>query len=85
MILEDQMRGPINSYLEELSSGDEIDRRNGSYSHHLLNELGDIELQVPRPRHYNGLKVIRAYAAAEYQYLGCGKLIWIPASMCPQA
>ena len=48
MILEDQMRGPINSYLEELSSGDEIDRRNGSYSRHLLTELGDLELQVPR-------------------------------------
>jgi transposase-like protein len=62
MILEGQMRQNIDSYLEELSSGDEVDRRNGFYSRHLLTELGDIELQVPRTRRYSGLKVVRAYA-----------------------
>ena len=62
MILEGQMRQNIDSYLEELSSGDEVDRRNGSYSRHLLTELGDIELQVPRTRHYSALRVVRAYA-----------------------
>jgi len=62
LILEGQMRQNIDSYLEELSSGDGVDRRNGSYSRHLLTELGDIELQVPRTRRYSGLKVVRAYA-----------------------
>jgi transposase-like protein len=62
VILEGQMRENIDSYLEELSSGDGIDRRNGSYSRHLLTELGDIELQVPRTRHYSALTVVRAYA-----------------------
>jgi transposase-like protein len=62
MILEGQMRGHIDSYLEELDMRTEADRRNGSYSRHLLTELGDIELQVPRTRRYSGLKVVRAYA-----------------------
>jgi len=62
MILESQMQGHIDSYLEELDISAEADRRNGSYSRHLLTELGDIELQVPRTRHYSGLKVVRAYA-----------------------
>jgi len=62
LILEGQMRQHIDSYLEELSSGDGVDRRNGSYSRHLLTELGDIELQVPRTRHFSALKVVRAYA-----------------------
>ncbi len=62
MILEGQMRGHIDTYLEELDISAEADRRNGSYSRHLLTELGDIELQVPRTRHYSGLKVVRAYA-----------------------
>ena len=62
MILEGQMRGHIDDYLEELDIRAGVDRRNGSYSRHLLTELGDIELQVPRTRHYSGLKVVRAYA-----------------------
>ena len=62
VILEGQMRQNIDSYLEELSRRDGVDRRNGSYSRHLLTELGDIELQVPRTRHYSALKVVRAYA-----------------------
>jgi hypothetical protein len=31
---------------------DEADRRNGYYRRHLLTELGDIELQVPRTRRF---------------------------------
>ena len=62
VILEGQMRQNIDSYLEELSGRDGVDRRNGSYSRHLLTELGDIELNVPRTRQYSGLKVVRAYA-----------------------
>ncbi len=62
VILEGQMRQNIDSYLEELSGSDGVDRRNGSYSRHLLTELGDIELNVPRTRHYSALKVVGAYA-----------------------
>jgi putative transposase len=59
-ILEGQMKSSIDSYLEELDCRGE-DRRNGSYSRHLLTELGDIELGVPRTRYFSALKVVRAY------------------------
>ena len=38
------------------------DRRNGSYSRHLLTELGDIELSVPRTRRFCPSEVLRSYA-----------------------
>jgi putative transposase len=68
-IVEGQMRDRVSWYLEEmgrlagsglLARG--VDRRNGSFSRHLVTELGDIELQVPRTRRFSPLSVIRAYA-----------------------
>ena len=49
-ILEGQMRGRIDRHLEEMARRGEADRRNGSFSRHLLTELGDIELHVARSR-----------------------------------
>jgi transposase-like protein len=40
----------------------EADRRNGSYDRHLLTELGDIALAVPRTRTFSAHAVLRAYA-----------------------
>jgi putative transposase len=60
-ILEDRMKANIDSYLEEMALRGEEDRRNGRYSRHLLTELGDVELEVPRTRCYSALKVVRAY------------------------
>ena len=34
----------------QLEADDAADRRNGYYQRHLLTELGDIELNVPRTR-----------------------------------
>jgi transposase-like protein len=45
-----------------LAACGEADRRNGCYRRHLLTELGDIELNVPRTRRYSALTVVRAYA-----------------------
>src|SRR3972149_2483176 len=61
-ILEERMNSSIDSYLENLACREGEDRRNGSYSRHLLTELGDIELGVPRTRHFSALRVVRAYA-----------------------
>jgi transposase-like protein len=47
-ILEGQMRDRINRHLEEITRLGESHRRNGSFSRHLLTELGDIELSIPR-------------------------------------
>jgi len=60
--LEGRMKAKLDSYLEEMAVRGEEDRRNGRYSRHLLTELGDVELEVPRTRRYSALKVVRAYS-----------------------
>jgi putative transposase len=61
-IIEDQMAATVDRYLDQLQADDAADRRNGYYRRHLLTELGDIELDVPRTRRYSPTEVIRAYA-----------------------
>ncbi len=61
-IIEDQMAAAVDRYLDQLEADDAVDRRNGFYRRHLLTELGDIELCVPRTRRYSPTEVIRAYA-----------------------
>ena len=61
-IIEDQMAAAVDRYLDQLQADDAADRRNGYYRRHLLTELGDIELYVPRTRRYSPTEVIRAYA-----------------------
>jgi transposase-like protein len=60
--LEGRMKANLDSYLEEMAVRGDDDRRNGRYSRHLLTELGDVELEVPRTRRYSALQVVRAYA-----------------------
>jgi putative transposase len=61
-IIEDQMAAAVDRHLDRLQADDAADRRNGYYRRHLLTELGDIELDVPRTRRYSPTEVIRAYA-----------------------
>jgi putative transposase len=61
-IIEDQMAAAVDRYLDGLKADDAADRRNGYYRRHLLTELGDIELNVPRTRRYSPVEVLRAYA-----------------------
>lgn len=61
-IIEGEMAAAVDRYLEQLEVDDPADRRNGYYRRHLLTELGDIELNVPRTRRYSPTGVIRAYA-----------------------
>jgi putative transposase len=61
-IIEGQMAAAVDRYLDRLEADDAADRRNGYYRRHLLTELGDIELHVPRTRRYSPVEVIRAYA-----------------------
>jgi transposase-like protein len=61
-ILEERMSNRVDLHLEEMAAVAEYDRRNGSYSRHLLTELGDIELHIPRTRRMSAVEVIRAYA-----------------------
>ena len=61
-ILEQQMRDRVSWHLDEMGRLGGVDRRNGSFSRHLVTELGDIELHIPRTRHFSPLAVIQAYA-----------------------
>jgi putative transposase len=69
------MRDRIDRHLEEMGRREVLDRRNGSFSRHLVTELGDIELHVPRSRRVSGVEVIRAYArrvgCVDRMILGC--------------
>ena len=66
-ILEDRMRDRIDKHLEGMALRDELDRRNGYFSRHLLTELGDITLQVPRTRTTSGVGMIQAYSRRAVQ------------------
>lgn len=66
-ILEDRMHDRIDRHLEGMALRDEEDRRNGFFSRHLLTELGDVSLCVPRTRRMSGVGVIRAYSRRAVQ------------------
>ncbi len=61
-ILAGQMGHAIDEHLDRMAALDQADRRNGSYRRHLLTELGEIELAVPRTRRFASIAVVRAYA-----------------------
>jgi len=61
-ILEERMQDRISYYLEEMARLGASDRRNGYFSRHLVTELGDIELAVPRTRHFSPIRIVKAYA-----------------------
>lgn len=61
-VLKGQMARAVDAHLERMAALDEADRRNGYYPRHLLTELGDIELSVPRTRSFSPTKVLKAYA-----------------------
>ena len=61
-ILQGQMAQAVDQHLDRMAATDEADRRNGYYHRHLLTELGDVELVVPRTRRFAPIAVVRAYA-----------------------
>ena len=61
-ILRRQMDQAIDQHLDRMAALDIADRGNGSASRHLLTELGDIELAVPRTRRFTPRAGLRAYA-----------------------
>jgi len=61
-IVEGRMHEAVDHWLDVLGIDDKPDRRNGHYRRHLLTELGDIELAVPRTRRFSPTGVLKAYA-----------------------
>jgi transposase-like protein len=65
-ILEERMDEELGQYLgrskhERREEGDREDYRNGSYLRHLLTEIGDLILRIPRSRKGFVSKVLEAY------------------------
>jgi transposase-like protein len=56
-----RMKESIADYLGRLADG-APDRRNGTYVRHVLTELGDVVVSVPRTRRYTPSNVLTAYA-----------------------
>jgi len=61
-ILETRMSNAVDVHLEQMRVQGIPDRRNGSYPRHLLTELGDLELSVPRSRTYSAKAILKKFA-----------------------
>jgi len=61
-IIEGRMAEAVDRWLDSLDGCAMRDRRNGFYRRHLLSALGDIELRVPRTRHFCPTAVLNSYA-----------------------
>jgi putative transposase len=60
--LESHMHNTIDVHLEAMRSQGLPDRHNGSYPRHLLTELGDLELSIPRTRTFSARGVLKRFA-----------------------
>ena len=56
------MAEAVDGWLDDLDGLAMRDRRNGHYTRWLMTELGDIELRVPRTRHFCPTEVQKSYA-----------------------
>ena len=68
-VLEGRMTNYIDRHLEEIRRTDARggDRRNGSYERHLLTEMGDVGLRIPRTRQVSGVGVMERYRRRSVQ------------------
>jgi putative transposase len=58
-LIESQLHNQIDTYLEGMQRQGIPDRRNGYFSRHLVTELGDLELQVPRTRTFSPASLLK--------------------------
>ncbi len=58
-LIEFQLHNHVDTYLQEIQSQGIPDRRNGYYVRHLLTELGDLELQIPRSRTFSPAALLK--------------------------
>ena len=61
-IIQGQMVEAVDCWLDGLDGSAVRDRRNGHYARHLLSELGDLELRVPRTRRFCPTEVLKSSA-----------------------
>ncbi len=52
-VLKSRMHNVVDVHLNEMRAVGLRDRRNGGFSSHLLTEVGDLELRIPRTRRFS--------------------------------
>jgi len=61
-LLEHRMDNAVDAHLEQKRAQGFPDRRNGSYPRHLLTELGDLLLRIPRTRTFSARLLLKRFA-----------------------
>jgi transposase-like protein len=61
-VLQTRMGHWVDRSLQGLAARGVADRRNGYFSRHLLTELGDLELAIPRTRTFSAIGILRQMA-----------------------
>jgi len=61
-VIETRMHNSIDTHLEQIRTTGLPDRRNGSFFSHLLTEVGDLELQIPRTRTFSAHVLLKRFA-----------------------
>jgi putative transposase len=61
-VLESRMYNVIDTHLDQMRAAGLPDRRNGSFSSHLLSEVGDLELRIPRTRTFSAHVLLKRFA-----------------------
>lgn len=61
-VIETRMHNSIDAHLEQMRVTGLPDRRNGFFSSHLLTEVGDLELRIPRTRTFSAHVLLRRFA-----------------------
>jgi len=61
-LLEHRMGNAVDAHLEQKRAEGFPDRRNGFYPRHLLTELGDLGLRIPRTRTFSARVLLKRFA-----------------------
>lgn len=61
-VIQSRMHNAIDIFLGQMRAAGLRDRRNGSFPSHLLTEVGDLELRIPRTRRFSARALLRRFA-----------------------
>jgi transposase-like protein len=61
-VIENRMHSAVDVFLNQMRSAGLRDRRNGSFPSHLLTEVGDLELRIPRTRRFSARALLKRFA-----------------------
>jgi putative transposase len=60
-VIETRMHNSIDAHLEQMRTAGLPDRHNGSFPSHLLTEVGDLELRIPRTRTFSAHVLLKRF------------------------